>query len=105
MATGKASKAIDRLQLPADFVRKKADPPRWKGLPYRKLDPNYFWYSTSGAAGNWRNGGSGFKRGALESLVQQKQQELQIMAVAAKAMSDSVRIMVVVFLLVECLGK
>lgn len=47
--------------------------------------------------GNSRNFGRGFRPGALESLVQQKQQELEIMAVAARAMSVRVRIMLVVF--------
>jgi hypothetical protein len=47
--------------------------------------------------GKLRNLGNLFKEGAFESLVQQKQQELEIMAVAANAMSVRVRIMMVVF--------
>jgi hypothetical protein len=87
------------MRILAKIRAKKSRPTRGgRSACRKKRKINYFSSLTSGvgAEGKFLNAGSGRSAGASESLVQQKQQELDNKAVAAKASSVNVRVMVVV---------
>jgi hypothetical protein len=93
------SRNRDKMRILAKIRAKKSRPTRGgRSACRKKRIINYFSSLTSGvgADGKFLNAGSGRSAGASESLVQQKQQELDNKAVAAKASSVNVRVMVVV---------
>lgn len=99
------SRNREKIRFSRKSEQKKVDLPAEEGLLVAKRVKNYFSLLTSGAGadgkeagadGKFLNAGSERSGGASESLLQQRLQELNNKAVAAKASSVNVRVMVVV---------
>lgn len=105
------SRNRDKMRILSKIRAKKSRPSRGGRSAFqKKRKVNYFSSLTSGvgaegefvitsgvgAEGRFLNFGSERSEGAFESLVQQKEQELDNKAVVAKASSVNVRVMVVV---------